>query len=221
VLKLGRMRIIALLVLLGAEALADDLRPEWNVLYGHEDFRKADTMLRDYLAKARSAAQQDREKLIGNIRTPAELEKYQAQTAARLRAILGEFPPRTALNAQAVGRLERSGYAVEKIIFESRPRYYVTANVYVPRPATGPFPAVLCPVGHWGAGKFVEDYQRLGAYLARRGFLALVYDVPGQGERQQYFDPVLGRTLLSPRQYTVVRHHRTWLRGRTNHPDAR
>src|SRR5439155_13258179 len=168
------------------------------VLYGHEEFRKAETILHDHLAKARASADQDREKLIGNVRTPAELQKYQAQTAARLHAILGEFPPRTALNAKTVGRLDRSGYAVEKVIFESRPRYYVTANVYVPRSGNRPFPAVLCPVGNWGAGKFFDDYQRLGAYLARRGFLALVYDAQGQAERQQYFDPVLGRTLLSP-----------------------
>jgi dienelactone hydrolase len=40
--------------------------------------------------------------------------------------------------------------------------------------------------------------QRLGAYLARRGFVVLVYDSAGQGERQQYWDPVMARTLLSP-----------------------
>ncbi len=116
------MRTVALLVLLPLEALADDFRPEWNVLYGHEEFRKAETMLHDHLAKVRAAADQDREKVIGNVRTPAELQKYQAQTAARLQAVLGEFPPRTALNAKTVGRLDRPGYAVEKVIFESRPR---------------------------------------------------------------------------------------------------
>jgi len=192
------MRIVVSFLLFCAEALADDLRPAWNVLYGHEDFRKADTMLQDYLGKTRAAAEQEREKVIANIRTPAELQTYQTQTAARLRLILGEFPPRTPLNAKNVGWLDRSGYRVEKVIFESRPRYYVTANAYVPHSQQGPFPAVLCPVGHWGAGKFFEDYQRLGAYLARRGFLVLVYDSAGQGERQQYWDPVMNRTLLSP-----------------------
>ena len=61
--------------------------------------------------------------------------------------------------------------------------------------ATG---APVIPVGHWGAGKFFEDMQRLGAYLARRGFVVLIYDSAGQGERQQYWDPVMSRTLLSP-----------------------
>jgi len=192
------MRIIPLLALVCTQALAADLRPEWTVLYGHEEFRKADTMLQDYLSKARAAAEADREKLIAGIRTPAALQQYQSQTSARLKAVLGEFPARTPLNAKMVGRLDRSGYAVEKVIFESRPRYYVTANVYVPRSGSGPYPAVLCPVGHWGAGKFYEDMQRLGAYLARRGFVVLVYDSAGQGERQQYWDPVMTRTVLSP-----------------------
>jgi dienelactone hydrolase len=192
------MRSLTLLVLLCTGLPAADMRPDWTVLYGHEEFRKADTMLQDYLNKARSAVEANREKLIAGISTPAALRKYQAETAARLRAILGEFPARTALNPKIAGRLERSGYTVEKLIFESRPRYYVTANVYVPGGRAGRFPGVICPVGHWGAGKYYEDMQRLGAYLARRGFVVLVYDSAGQGERQQYWDPVMARTILSP-----------------------
>jgi dienelactone hydrolase len=170
------------------------MRPEWSVLYGHQEYSKADSMLHEYFSKLRTRA----DKRIPTIRTAEALQAYQAETAASLKAILGEFPARTPLNAKTVGRLDRAGYAVEKVIFESRPRYYVTANVYVPRPANGPYPALLCPVGHWGAGKFFEDMQRLGAYLARRGFVVLVYDSAGQGERQQYWDPVMSRTLLSP-----------------------
>jgi hypothetical protein len=159
------MRCITLFVLLCAKLAAADMRPEWTVLYGHEEFRQADAMLQEYLRKARSTAEADREEVIASIRTPVALQKYHAETAARLRAILGELPARTSLNPKIAGRLERSGYTVEKLIFESRPRYYVTANVYVPSGRTGPFP---------------------GAYLARRGFVVLVYDSAGQGERQQY-----------------------------------
>ncbi|MGH9662670.1 MAG: alpha/beta hydrolase [Bryobacteraceae bacterium] len=155
-------------------------------------------MLPQYLSKIREAGEAEREKRLGGLKTPAEMKQYQTETRARLEAIVGDFPVRTPLNAKIAGRLERDEYAVEKVIFESRPRYYVTANAYVPTRTRPPFPAVLAAVGHWGAGKFYEDYQRLGAYLARRGFLVLVYDVPGQGERQQYFDPVLGQTRLSP-----------------------
>jgi dienelactone hydrolase len=47
-------------------------------------------------------------------------------------------------------------------------------------------------------GKSFEEYQRLGIYLARRGYIVLVYDAPGQGERRQYFNPILGRSLIDP-----------------------
>jgi len=185
-------------VLLAGRLLAGEAQPEWTVLYGHEEFQNAESLLRGYLGKLRSSADADREKVIADVRTSVDMSRYQAETRARLQAILGDFPPRTALNARIVGRLDRGDYAVENVIFESRPRYYVTANAYVPRRGRAPFPAVLAPVGHWGAGKFFEDYQRLGAYLAQRGFLVLVYDAPGQGERQQYYDHVMGQTLLSP-----------------------
>jgi dienelactone hydrolase len=187
-----------LVFVLFASGLRANDGPEWTVLYGHEEFRNAEGMVRDHLRKLRDASEAEREKLIRSVKTPGEMNTYQAETRSRLKAIVGDFPVRTPLNAKIIGRLDRGDYAIENVIFESRPRYYVTANVYVPKRAGGRFPAVLAPVGHWGAGKFFEDYQRLGAYLARRGFLVLVYDAPGQGERQQYFDPVMGQTRLSP-----------------------
>src|SRR5580692_2555329 len=92
------MRSITLFALFCARLAAADMRPEWTVLYGHEEFRKTDTMLQDYLSKAHSAAEADREKVIASVRTPVALRKYQSEPAARLRAILGEFPARTPLN---------------------------------------------------------------------------------------------------------------------------
>jgi cephalosporin-C deacetylase-like acetyl esterase len=181
----------------------------WNVLYGYAEFDNAESMLPNHLSKAVGAIASEREKVISGLKTKAEFERYQAGTLARLRGVLGAFPSRTPLNARVVDTLERGDYAIEKVIFESRPRYYVTANVYVPRRQEGPFPAVLCPVGHWGAGKAFEDYQRLGIYLARRGFLVLVYDLPGQGERLQYYDQVVGRSLVDPgtSEYFVTIEH--------------
>jgi len=164
----------------------------WNVTFGHASFENAQSMAMSQLRKGQSASP----------KTPAEAR-------ARLMAALGAFPPRTPLNAKRTGVLEREGYTVEKIIFESRPRYYVTANVYVPRRSRPPFPAVLSPVGHWGTGKAYEDYQRLAIYLARRGFLVMVYDLPGQGERLLYYDSVMGRSLPDPgtsEYYVTIEH---------------
>ena len=199
--------LLAVVLLLGEsrQAVAQDpnvqlveTQPEWNVLYGHERFGEAAEMLPNYVRKLLDAANTERSRVIADLQTPAALSRYQDETRAKLRAALGEFPARNPLNAQVSGVLERGDYAIEKVVFESRPRYYVTANVYVPRKARPPYPAVLAPVGHWGLGKAFEEYQRLGAFLARRGYLVMVYDVPGQGERRQYFNQTLGRALIDP-----------------------
>jgi cephalosporin-C deacetylase-like acetyl esterase len=172
--------------------------PAWNVLYGAGEFRDAHTMFSAYLGKLRDEEQARRSKVVAGLSSVAEIRQYQSETRARLRAALGGLPQRTPLNARTTGTLDREGYTVEKVIYESRPRYYVTANVYVPRKGSAPYAAVLAPVGHWGMGKTFEEYQRLGIYLARRGYIVLVYDVAGQGERREYFNPVVGRALIDP-----------------------
>ena len=196
-------RHIAAIVAAAAVALAQESAggpslPAFKVLYGATEFRGAHTMFSAYLAKLRDEEHARRSKLIAGLSSAAEIRQYQTETRAKLRTALGGLPQRTPLNVRVTGTIDREGYRIEKVIYESRPRYYVTGNVYVPRNGTAPYPAVLAPVGHWGMGKTFEEYQRLGIYLARRGYVVLVYDVAGQGERREYFNPVLGRALIDP-----------------------
>jgi cephalosporin-C deacetylase-like acetyl esterase len=101
----------------------------------------------------------------------------------------GPFPERTPLNPRRVGTLEKSDYVVEKIIFESRPQFYVTANLYRPKAPTGRRPAVISPPGHSRNGKASATYQRFHILMARQGFVVLTWDPVSQGERVQLFDP--------------------------------
>jgi glycerophosphoryl diester phosphodiesterase/cephalosporin-C deacetylase-like acetyl esterase len=98
---------------------------------------------------------------------------------------LDPLPIRTPLNARKVAQHEMDGYAIENIVFESRPSFIVTANVYRPNDGA-PIrrAAVLCPVGHYlSAGKTATDVQMRCIQLAKMGFVVLVYDAIGQGER--------------------------------------
>jgi hypothetical protein len=52
------------------------------------------------------------------------------------------------LNAQSVGILEREDYRIEKVIFESQPRFFVIANLYLPKKGNPPYPGILFPLGH-------------------------------------------------------------------------
>ena len=83
------------------------------------------------------------------------------------------------------GVVERPGYRIEKVVFESRPKLYVTANLYLPARA-GRAPAILGPLGHSMTGKAWPSYQKLFANLARKGYVVLAYDPFGQGERIEY-----------------------------------
>ncbi len=133
-------------------------------------------------------------------------EEERARLRERLLEALGldPLPPRTPLNAEILGTIDRDGYTVERLVFESRPGFPVTANVYVPD-GEGPFPAVLCPVGHWPLAKEQHVVQSRCTGLAKLGFLALVYDPFGQGERavegnghHEYFRTILvGRNNMS------------------------
>lgn len=101
---------------------------------------------------------------------------------------------------------ERAGYRVAPLWIESMPGHHVTASLYVPD-GSGPFPAVLCPHGHWTSGRFTvrtdeevreelesegEQYEANARYhlqarcaeLARRGALVVHYDMIGYADAQ-------------------------------------
>ena len=105
----------------------------------------------------------------------------------RLRKAMGLDPPpeRTPLRAVTVRTHDLGSYIVENVIFESRPGFPVTANLYRPKgTSTGRRAAILCPIGHHlSAGKAGLEVQARCIKLARMGFIVLTYDSIGHGER--------------------------------------
>lgn len=123
------------------------------------------------------------------LKTKADAEAHVRRVREQIRSCFAPFPEeKSPLNPRITGTLERDGYRVEKLIFESRPRFYVTANVYVPTTSQGPHPAVVGTCGHSQNGKAAEAYQSFAQGLARLGYVCLIYDPIGQGERSQYLD---------------------------------
>jgi len=130
-----------------------------------------------------------RARAIGAIHTVAEAERRKKHVRETLLDILGGLPDyHGPLNARITGRIQAEGFVIEKVLFESLPGFFVTADVY--RPAqSGRYPAVLLQSGHTQEGK--PEPQRLAANLALKGFVALAFDPIGQGEREQTYDPQL------------------------------
>jgi len=163
-----------------ATAAAQDL----DVLPESIDGVAAGRTMRAYLMGRALAALDRRDAEYEKIKTPDDVAAYQTRMHDFFVAQLGGFPERTPLNAKVVGKEDRDGYRIEKILFESQPRHYVTAILYLPD-AEPPYPGVLVPCGHSSNGKARDLYQRAPIVLAKNGMAALCYDPIDQGERHQ------------------------------------
>lgn len=163
---------------------AEDTLPQAN---------HAPRMMQEYfVGQVRRAARRSR-LMKRNLKTKADAETYVALCQKHARECFGPQPAKTPLNAKITGVLDRDGYTVEKIIFESRPNFPVTANLYLPKGITKPVPGVVGTCGHSTNGKAAEAYQSFSQGLARQGYACLIYDPIGQGERTQYLDEHLKR----------------------------
>ncbi len=119
------------------------------------------------------------------IRNKAQAEAWLRTTREKVRACFGPLPSKTPLNPRITGVVERDAYRIEKVIFESRPDFFVTANLYIPKGKL-PAPAVVGTCGHSDNGKANATYQSFAQGLARLGYVMLLFDPIGQGERLQY-----------------------------------
>ncbi len=168
-----------------------------RVLVGHEEELGFDrAMLYNFLVDLAKKEKAEALARKSAYRTPDDWKTWQRYVRQRVQDMIGPFPRRTPLNTRHVGEVLTPDYRIEKIIYESRPSFYVTANLYVPTRGEPPFPAVLIPCGHSNNGKAYESYQRVAVLLAQNGFVVLIYDPLGQGERSEYVDPETGQNLL-------------------------
>lgn len=115
---------------------------------------------------------------------PATVGAFEVERKRRkaelLRSLgLDPMPPKTPLNARETGRIQRSGYHIEKVVFESRPRFFVTAHVYVPDGVHSPLPVIVNVNGHWAHKKDEDRIQLRCAFQALSGYLAIAIDSPG------------------------------------------
>lgn len=118
--------------------------------------------------------------------------RQQAARTCLLSGIGGLPPLDTPLHAQTVGEVSAGDFRVERVVFQSRPGHYVTANLYLPNDVREPTGAVLFLCGHHREAKHVPEYQAVCQYLAQAGLLVLAQDPIGQGERLGYYEPSAG-----------------------------
>ncbi|MHC4440902.1 MAG: alpha/beta hydrolase family protein, partial [Planctomycetota bacterium] len=181
--KLAAM-IVCLVLMLGATVIAaEDLSvlPEkiGNVL--------PSDMMSHYLRRLAGHKFEDWKTQYEQRKTSDQIVEYQKRLREKFIDAIGGLPERTPLNPQVTGVVSRDGYRVEKIIFESQPKHYVSALLFLPETDkfNPPYPGVLVPCGHSANGKAHDAYQTMGALLALNGMAGLVFDPIDQGERSQ------------------------------------
>lgn len=155
-------------------------------------------MLISFLAKKQNdlAAAWDRKRAL--IKTAADVQARNAFVREKMVRMLGGFPERNALGAVTVKVIQKDGYRIENVMFQSRPDFWVTGNLYVPTSGKGPFPGIISPCGHYALARMVPQYQSAYISLAKSGFVVLGYDPIGQGERRQYWNPETNVTEIGP-----------------------
>lgn len=151
-----------------------------------------------YLTAKMQEARARRKAALAAITSPQQARVRAEMIRKKIWDLIGGPFEKTPLNPKITGTLERPAYRIEKVIFESQPEVYVTANLYVPTTSKPPFPAILSPLGHARNGKAYRNYQYVFQTLARMGYVVFAFDPFGQGERHQYLDPKTGRPRLGP-----------------------
>ncbi len=179
-------------------------------------YREYARCLPDYLAGVAADAYARRNARIAALDTAAAIREYQAWARRTFQQLAGTLPERTPLHLRTTGSLDRHQYSVDKIVYESRPGLFVTANLYLPKSGTPPYPGVLFQMGHSANGKSYALYQRCCQGLVQLGYVVLAFDPIGQGERTNYIKPDGWLTrLLSPTEEHTVPGRQMLLVGET------
>jgi dienelactone hydrolase len=129
---------------------------------------------------------------------------------------LWPMPTKTPLNAVFHGRIERDGYTIEKVHFESAPGFYVTGNLYRPINPKGRVPGVMFAHGHWRDARLAEEtepklrqeiatgqerferggrsrFQSMCVQLARMGCVVWQWDMLSDSDAIQFSDTIVHR----------------------------
>lgn len=131
---------------------------------------------------------------------PASLSEWEQRREDLRRkyfAVLGldPLPEKTPLNPRTVGEPLDVGRSVfRRVVFESRPKNYVAAHLYLPKDVQAPAPAIIYVPGHGGR----DGYHQHPLSYAAHGYVAMNLPALGEdgkvgggmgcGHKQPYYD---------------------------------
>lgn len=165
------------------------LRP-WLFLRGDDN-----ALYRHFYAEAAEQLA-SRSQAVAHVASLDDWQQRQRWIKETLLDVIGPFPDKTPLNARTMRTVQKQGFRVEHIIFESQPGFYVTSSLYIPEGLTAKAPVIVYCSGHSPNGYRAESYQRIILNLVKKGFIVFAFDPVGQGERLEYLHAESGKSRV-------------------------
>jgi cephalosporin-C deacetylase-like acetyl esterase len=148
-------------------------------------FRGPRTMLPRYLQRRVEEAVLAERRAWDQVKSREDWERFRDERIRGLRESLGRFPPETPpLDVRITARHSGEGYLLQNLVFQSRPGFYVTANLYLPDHPAPQVPGIII-VHSQHAPKTQWELHDSGEIWARAGCAVLIIERPGYGERAE------------------------------------
>ncbi len=189
-------KIFLLLTIVLLPIFTNAQEQDLRVLYYKIQFSDVENSLYHFYSNTAHKLLDKREEEVSKLKTKEDWKVRQAKVKKLFAKVVGKFPEKTPLNANVVDVIQKENFRVEKIIYESRPNFYVTAAMYVPNNISEKKPAIIYTCGHSILGIRDNIYQQVCMNLANKGFVVFAFDPVSQGERMQYYDTEIGKSVI-------------------------
>jgi hypothetical protein len=195
--SLRKIVVLSLLICFGSDIV--NAQNELNVVNDNWlKYSDAPNSLYHYLTGQAFNLLKERTDAVSGLNTLSGWQQRQNQIKETLLEIVGPFPEKTPLNAKTLRTIEKDGYRIEHIVYESQPGFYVTSSMFIPDGLRkkSKAPVVIYCSGHSDEGYRSAIYLHVIANLVKKGFIVFAFDPVGQGERLEYFDPKTGKSTV-------------------------
>src|SRR5712691_4695562 len=93
---------------------------------GYRDYSRC---LPDYLRELAQNAYLARNRELAKLTDSPAIRARQKWVRETFWKLAGGSPERTALNARSLGTVEREGFRIDKVVYESTPQFHIPANL--------------------------------------------------------------------------------------------
>lgn len=131
----------------------------------------------------------EREMEIAGIQSQKAWSKRRQLNKEKRLEVVDPFPEKNSLKPEITRSIQKEGFRMEHIVFQSQPEFYVSSTLFIPDNLSGKNPAIIYCSGHTFQSYREATYQHVILNLVNKGFIVLAFDPVGQGERLEYFDP--------------------------------